>query len=153
MEQNSPRPATKRARVASETSIDSPSKKLLDMGALSIHPKFGPESILHHERLLKIVTMLVKCMLPVSLVENPAFRDYIVYIDPSFQMPCVTTVKEKGLVVLERKVNEAIKTRLRDIPWVNVSLDLWSDAVMRPFNGFVCQGNYHKLISICNVHV
>lgn len=43
-------------------------------------------------------------------------------------MPCVTTVKEKkGFNILENQINEAIKTKLRTIPWVNVSLDLWSD--------------------------
>lgn len=135
-------PSAKRPRLLSSTegSTESPSKKLPDMGILSIQTKFGPSSIIQNERLLKIVTMLIKCMLPISLVENPSFREYIEYIDPSFHMPSVITVKERGLNILESQVNEAIKTRLRNMPWVNVSLDLWSDAILRPFNGFICQG-------------
>ena len=31
--------------------------------------------------------MLIKCMLPLSIVEREGFKEFINYIDPSFVMP------------------------------------------------------------------
>jgi hypothetical protein len=41
----------------------------------------------------KLVKMLVKCMLPISIVDNPGFREFINYIDPSFTIPSRKTIK------------------------------------------------------------
>lgn len=148
LERNSNRPG-KRRRLnfdIENTPTDSPNKKLPDMGVLTIQQKFKPDSLIQHERMLKIVVMLVKCMLPISLVEHKAFREYISYIDPSFNMPSGETVKLTGLPKLCQQVNERMKLRLTNISWVNVSLDLWSDAILRPYNGLICQGNMNNLI-------
>ena len=61
-------------------------------------------------------------------------------------MPSWETVKLNGLPKLCQQVNECIKLKLINIPWVNVSLDLWSDGVLRPYNGLICQGNMNNII-------
>ena len=48
-------------------------------------------------------------MLPVSLVENPGFRDYINYLDPSFNIPSRSKIKNTGLPNLKDAVQKTIK--------------------------------------------
>jgi hypothetical protein len=63
-------------------------------------------------------------MLPISIVENKNFREFISYIDPS----------------LKRQCQEKIKDILKNIQWPNTSMDAWTDSVIRLFNGFITQG-------------
>lgn len=82
---SSPR-AIKRKRIDSN-SIETPTKTLYDMGVVAVQTKFNADGVMQQERLLKIVTVIIKCMLPISIVENKGFTEYISYIDPSFHMP------------------------------------------------------------------
>lgn len=128
----------KRRRLVS-SSTDSPKKTLIEM-LIAIQPKFKLDGVMQQERLLKIVIMLVKCTLSISIVENKGFREYIGYIDPSFNMPSVQTVRDTGLKVLYDQVKAKILVRLESIMSLSMSLDVWSDAILRPFNGLLCQG-------------
>ena len=83
-------------------------------------------------------------MLPISLVENLGFKDYINYLDPSFTMPSRRTIKTKGLPNLKEIIQREIKNELSDIPYVNVSTNLWTDATVRPFSGYIGQGINNK---------
>lgn len=89
----------KRKRIDSN-SIETPTKTLYDIGVVAVLTKFKADEIMLQERLLKIFTMIIKCMLPISIVENKEFKEYISYIDPSFHMPSVQTVRDSGLNVL-----------------------------------------------------
>ena len=84
--------------------------------------------------------MLSRCMIPISIVENEGFIDYIKFLDPSFTMPTRRRIKEVGLPNLKSIVQSKIKTILKSIPWINTSVDLWTDSTMRPFNGYIAQG-------------
>jgi hypothetical protein len=79
-------------------------------------------------------------MLPISIVENKNFREFISYIDPSFSMPCRKTVRETVLPNMKRHCQEKIKDILKNIQWPNTSMDAWTDSVIRLFNGFITQG-------------
>jgi len=87
--------------------------------------------------------MLVKCMLPTSIVENKGFIEWVEYMDPCFKLPTRHTIKITGLPSLRTFVNQTNKDRLLNIPWPNVSCDGWSDDVVRGWNGYFIQG-------ICN---
>ena len=113
-------------------------------------PKYKHNSTLQNERLQRLVTMLVKCMLPISMVENSAFVEYIKYLGPSFSMPVRPTVKNSALPQLKVIVQNKIKAILNTIPSLSTSMDAWTDAAARPFNGFIAQGidyewNLHTL--------
>jgi len=79
-------------------------------------------------------------MLPISIVDNPGFREYINYIDPSFTIPSRKTIKDTSLPKMKEAVETKITNILKTIKHPNVCTDLWSDATARPFNGFVFQG-------------
>lgn len=84
--------------------------------------------------------MLIKCMLPISLVDSAAFRDYIKFLDPSFSMPTRRTINDTALPKLKEICQKRIKDILNNIATVTVCTDLWSDCTARPFNGFIAQG-------------
>ena len=77
-------------------------------------------------------------MLPIS-IEEKGFRELIEYLEPSFIMPTRFKVKEllKGMKL---SVEEKIRNELALMDSVNISLDGWSDAIMRCFNGYIAQG-------------
>lgn len=112
--------------------------------------KYSMNSNVQKERFSKLLKMLIKCMLPISIVENAAFREYIEYLDPSFNMPSVYTVKYKGLSELSLRVEIELSSALSKLRYINIALDLWTDATMRSFIGFVAQGN---TVSVYYVHI
>lgn len=88
-------------------------------------------------------------MLPPSLVNNEGFRDFISYLDPSFNIPTRSKIKDTGMPSLKGVVQNEIKEVLKNIDYVNISTDLWTDATVRPFNGYICQGIDNDWILHC----
>ena len=83
--------------------------------------------------------MLLRLMLPISIVEKQAWREWLSVVDPSFSVPSVQTVKSRFDPMIA-KDEKLIEKQLADIEYVNVSVDCWSDRTNRSFNGYVCQG-------------
>ena len=79
-------------------------------------------------------------MLPLSIIEKPAFKKFMEVFDPSFVVPGVKCVKNTHVITLKERVTEKIMIILKTIPYPNVSVDGWCDAVMRCFNGYIVQG-------------
>ena len=70
----------------------------------------------------------------------PGFPDYVEHLDPCFKMPTRKTVKDVGLRDMYNIVTGKIKIILKKVPHLNVSVDGWSDAILRSFNGYTVQG-------------
>ena len=68
------------------------------------------------------------------------FRDFIQHLDPCFSMPSRKTIKESGLRDLHESCISKIKDILKNVRYPNVSIDGWSDATLRSFNGYTVQG-------------
>ena len=87
-----------------------------------------------------MVKMLISLMLPFSLVEKEAWKKFIKVFDPQFWVPTRKTLKGTWLNTIHSNVEIRIKKIIEHLPYVNVSVDGWSDGVMRCFNGYICQG-------------
>ena len=83
--------------------------------------------------------MLVKCMLPLFLVENKYFQHWIHTIDQCFRFPNRKTLKTTYLDNLMKLVKTKHQLLLDNAEWLNLSVDSWSDSVMRSFNGYIVQ--------------
>ena len=81
--------------------------------------------------------MLVSLMLPISIICK---KDFMQIFDPSFIVPTRKTVKTTGLSSFLKSVNEKIMIIIKRMPYVNLSVDGWSDSFMRCFNGYIIQG-------------
>lgn len=132
------RQSAKRLRLE-DSPVASPLSCIIDTN-IARQMKYSVNSSVQKERFAKLLKMLVKCMLPISIVENAAFREYIEYLDPSFNIPSVYTIKYKGLTELAVHVDNELVAALAKFRYVNIALDLWCDATMRSFIGFVAQG-------------
>ncbi len=77
-------------------------------------------------------------MLTFSLIETEGFQEWLNEIDPSFNIPDRETIKNK-LPEWRKKVEEKIKQLLDSVDFVNISLDGWSDKIMRSFVGYIVQ--------------
>ena len=85
-----------------------------------------------------LTSLIAENMLPLSIVESPSFRKYCHSLDPRFVVP---SRKHLSTSLLTKK-HEAIKSKLRDIlakaEGVSLTLDLWSNRVMKGFLGITC---------------
>jgi hypothetical protein len=99
--------AKKRARRSLSCSDN---QSLETVGIVSVkYPKNSQTQKLHSDALTQ---MLIKCMLPVSIVENPSFREYLSIVDPLFNVPCGNTIKDTSLPNIRAFVKETIKSAL-----------------------------------------
>ena len=70
-------------------------------------------------------------MQPISIVEKEGFRELIEFLEPSFNMPTRFKVKDSGLPSMKLNVENMIRAELKCIDSINISLDGWSDRLMR----------------------
>ena len=53
-----------------------------------------------------------------------------------------TKIKETNIPIMAKYVFDKVKAELDQIDSINISLDGWSDAIMRSFNGYIAQGKF-----------
>ena len=59
-------------------------------------------------------------------------------------MPLRRTVKETGLPRFKSLVQAKVNETLKEIPWLNTSVDLWTDDTTQTFHGYIAQGIYNN---------
>jgi hypothetical protein len=117
-----------------------PKKTLINMDAVKQTPKYKRDGPMQLSRFRQLLIMLVRCMLPIFLVERQPFRKFVETLDPSFHMPSRYAVKKTGLPQLRDEIKKKILNGLKSMPWPNIILDGWSDGIMRCFTGYIVQG-------------
>lgn len=78
--------------------------------------------------------LIVGCALPLSIVENSHFRHFLSVVDKKYAPTCRSSVK-KALDNRVLKKEEALKSQLSQALSVNLTVDIWSDRLMRGFLG------------------
>ena len=81
-----------------------------------------------------IEDLIVKCNLPLSLVENEHFRHFLSVVDSRYTPPSRSTVASQ-LANMAEKVEQQIGDSLDSVKSVNLTLDIWSDRTMRSYLG------------------
>ena len=108
-----PTQSTKRKIEFESSPLNSPSSKQskLSCGSPSIStaPKYGINSLLQRSRYFCLLIMLIKCMLPLSLVERLPFRDFLNKFDPSFTCPNRDSLKKYGISHMKGNLNLIFK--------------------------------------------
>lgn len=77
------------------------------------------------ESLVKKV--VIGCNLPISIVDNPHFREFLRELQPKFVVPCRQTVTNTLLPKIEQEVRDKLKVRLKNAHHLAVTTDIWSD--------------------------
>jgi hypothetical protein len=128
--------SSKKRKYNDDSDSDS---SLFDFGVKNT-AKYPRNSIMQKDRVFQLTKMIVKCMLPISIVESDGFREFLMHLNPKFSIPDVYTIKYGTLTSPMIQINSCIQTELDQMTYCNISLDLWSDAIVRAFNAEVCQG-------------
>jgi hypothetical protein len=137
---NSPLHLTKKRKLDFSPSSPTTPRTHALFNNVAVAPKYTFKSILQKARVFALVKMLVRLMLPVSIIESTAFKEFIAVFDPSLNVPTRETVKTSGMTNMYESVEKKIMNILATMTHVNISVDGWSDAVIRCYNGYIVQG-------------
>lgn len=82
--------------------------------------------------------LIVKCNLPLSIVENSAFRDFINECNIKWQPISSKRLKLEYISFFKEKVNKALRDALNNVNYVTLTVDGWTDRKCRSFIGVTC---------------
>jgi len=82
-----------------------------------------------------VENLIVKCGLPVSVVDNPYLRKFVRDLDSKFVIPCRQTVSNSILPHLLKTQNETLKKFLDSCEHLALTADIWTDRRAHAFFG------------------
>jgi hypothetical protein len=82
--------------------------------------------------------LIIKCNLPLNLVENSAFRDFMKECNLKWNPISTKRLKYDAIPTFTAKVNKIINETLGAIDHVTLTVDGWSDRRCRSFLGVTC---------------
>jgi len=82
-----------------------------------------------------VQNVIVKCGLPVSLVEHPDFRKFLRDVDPKYEPPCRQTVTYTLIPKFVEQQKVSLQERLQKCSSVSLTTDVWTDRRMHAYLG------------------
>jgi len=113
--------------------VDSSQRLLYNFSSLQTfyHPSH------HRQRELTdaiISNLIIEGNLPLSLVEQSWFRDFMKVVDPKYKVPSRHNVSTASSNKFQIK-RAILQSKLMEVKYVSLTLDMWSDRRMRSFMG------------------
>lgn len=90
--------------------------------------------------------LVVKCNLPLSIVENHAFRDFMKESNPKWQPVSSKTLKSNLVPMFVSNVEKMIREALAPVREVTLTVDAWSDRRCRSFLGVTAHFVDHNML-------
>ena len=90
--------------------------------------------------------LIIKCNLPLSLVENPAFRDFMKECSARWEPMSTKKLKNVIIASFKEKVRTIIYQTLQKVSDLSLTIDGWSDRRGRGFLGITCHFIDDKMI-------
>lgn len=82
-----------------------------------------------------VVDLIMKCCLPLSIVDNEDFRHFLHVMDPQYRPIARSTVSSVSIPRLVEVKKENIKKQLAEASSVPVTTNIWTDRKMRSYFG------------------
>jgi len=79
--------------------------------------------------------VIVKCGLPVSIVDNVHFRKFLAELDPRYATPCRQTVTRTVIPQLVEDKRNAVRSFLDSVSSAALTVDIWTDRRAHSFIG------------------
>ena len=79
--------------------------------------------------------LVVKCNLPLTLVQNPAFRNFMKDLNPKWQPISSKALKSNLIPTFVNDVRTAIRKTLVSLTDITITVDAWADRRCRSFLG------------------
>ena len=80
--------------------------------------------------------LVVKCNLPLTLVQNPAFRNFVKDLNPRWEPISSKTLKSNLIPKFVEDVRATIQKTLVSLTDITITVDAWTDRRCRSFLGF-----------------
>ncbi|CAF1054372.1 unnamed protein product [Rotaria sordida] len=77
--------------------------------------------------------LIIKLGLPLSIVERPAFINFMKTVDPKFSMISRRTLSRTTIPSLYEKMQDQLKTFCSTAAFLSLAVDIWSDRRLRSF--------------------
>lgn len=85
-----------------------------------------------------LILLIAKDMLPLSLVESHAFKQFVSTLDQRYQVPSRKHLTTTLLTEKWKAIDDGLKQLLATIDRVSITLDLWSNRQMKGYLGITC---------------
>lgn len=82
-----------------------------------------------------LVSFIAGSLTPLSVVENPEFKFLIESLNPRYQLPSRKHFSTKLLLERSTSIQNSLKSKLRAVESVCLTIDLWSNRQMKGFIG------------------
>jgi hypothetical protein len=93
--------------------------------------------------------LIIKLGLPISIVERPAFVNFMKTVDPKFSVTSRRTLSRTTIPLLYEKMQDQLKAFCSTARFLSLALDIWSDRRLRSF--FAVTGMIFCIRIICNL--
>ncbi|CAF1422957.1 unnamed protein product [Rotaria magnacalcarata] len=90
--------------------------------------------------------LIIKCNLPLSMVENNAFREFIKECNIKWNQISAKTLKQNSIAAFTEKVNKTIYEELKAVDHLTLTVDGWCDRRCRSFLGITCHYIDSKMV-------
>ena len=80
-----------------------------------------------------VSNVIVKCGLPISVVDNVNFRKLMAVIDPKFYVPCRQTVAYSMLPQMKKEKQDQLQRLLESASDLALTTDIWTDRRLHAF--------------------
>ena len=90
--------------------------------------------------------LIIRCNMPLNLVENPAFRDFMKECNLKCEPVSTKRLKCDVIPSFTNKVLKQIQETLTNIDYVTLTIDVWSDRRCRSFLGITCHFIDNKMM-------
>jgi len=84
---------------------------------------------------LLVSNLLVRCALPISMVDNEHFRAFLSELDSKFQPPCRQTVTHSILPQMSMALHSKLQQHFAGLTDVSLTCDIWTDRRAHAFLG------------------
>jgi len=74
-----------------------------------------------------VTNLIVKCGLPVAIVDDDSFRAFVADLDPDIAVPCRQTVTQTILPQLQTSVKQKLQQVIDGATDVSLTMDIWTD--------------------------
>jgi len=117
----------------------------------------GPQRSCSDSRQEKITTLLTKViignMLPLSLVDNQYFHEFMSYLEPNYKVPCRQTLTAR-LDNMKEKIAERVADELKAASAIAMTTDIWTsisnDAYISVTASFIAPQWQLRTLSLAN---
>jgi hypothetical protein len=90
-----------------------------------------------------VSNLVVKCGLPISIVDSKDFRQFVSDLDPKFSVPCRQTVSQSILPQIWKTQQEKLQGVLNSCTYVALTADIWTDRRAHAFLGVTVHALRH----------